>query len=96
MTFLHMLYLVRGLRERLHSPLITPFGTSVLLAHSFLFALGLGRRRGDEKERDGSPPPSNPFADCPLAENLVTQLQGILSVLFLQCKKSCHPVSFPL
>lgn len=59
-----------------------------------VFPLCVGR--GDEKGRDSSPPPSNPFADCPLAENSVPQLQGTLSVLRLELKRNCHPVSFSL
>lgn len=82
MMFLHTLHLIGGLRERLQSPLNIPIGPGLFI-HSFSFVLGLGWGRGDEKGRDSSPPPSNPFADCPLAENSVTQLQGTLSVLLL-------------
>lgn len=72
------------LKERLDSPLITPIGILWALLIQF-FLCAWPHREGEVMKRGetSSPPPSNPFADCPLAENSVPQLQGTLSVLRL-------------
>lgn len=82
MTFPHVFYVVRGPERKLS------FSSTHPRWHqrpppAALPVLGPGPGRGDEKGRDSSPPPSNPSADCPLAENSVTQLQGTLSALLL-------------
>jgi hypothetical protein len=66
------------------------------LVSIFPFALGLSWGRGDDKRRNGSPPPNNPLAHCPLAENSSHPATGnSICSAPLVLKKSCHPISFP-